>query len=281
MYHNFFLRPCVPQQPEYHLFKSKHFYHRLFRIFPKNLRPFGLPQALSSPNFRTNWSLTVSKETKPCVFLCFDYSQKWFGRWGQKFKNMLTACVQYAQKNNASLVGYKISCFFIQMMRSNENVTSACQRTMARWAVGPAQASAQLWTLGALRLHLSATVTHTQSQRYCSLAPRARLRAEKRGGRRWRRRATTRVYSCFYSWHATAPQHPTSSKTSTHAQFQRYCARGSRARLGAALGGLPTKTYPLQCPRGHDGEGGAKSCASTAASTAGMRCVQPLVGTWS
>ena len=157
-----------------------------------------------------------------------------------------------------------------------------CRKLCQRWSMKSLTTPPRLIAQG-LKRRVPLQLHHPKRQcglRMC-FGPRARLRAEKRGGRRWRRRATTRVYSCFYSWHATAPQHPTSSKTSTHAQFQRYCARGSRARLGAALGGLPTKTYPLQCPRGHDGEGGAKSCASTAASTAGMRCVQPLVGTWS
>jgi hypothetical protein len=34
---------------------------------------------------------------------------------------------------------------------------------------------------------------------------------------------------------APGAQHPTSSKTSTHAQSQRYCARGPSARLGVIL----------------------------------------------
>ena len=72
----------------------------------------------------------------------------------------------------------------------------------------------------------------------------------------WRRRATTRVCSCrgFLSMYgitqyhviqdidpctvASGAQHPTSSQTLTHAQSRRYCARGSRARLSAALGDL-------------------------------------------
>ena len=81
---------------------------------------------------------------------------------------------------------------------------SGASRVSPSRAVGPAQASAQLWTLGALRLHLSATATHTQ------IFPRARLRAEKRSGRRWRRRNQTRLLR-LYSWHATEPniqRHP-------------------------------------------------------------------------
>ena len=187
-------------------------------------------------------------ETKPCVFLCFDYSQKWFGRWGQKFKNMLTACVQYAQKNNASLVGYKISCFFIQMMRSNENVTSACQRTMARWAVGPAQASAQLWTLGALRLHLSATVTHTQSQRYCSPSPAhvsVRRNAADGGGGGAQPHASTAASTAGMRQRPNIQRHPRHRPMHSFKGIAPEAPAHVSVRLWAAYGG----------------DRGAKSCA--------------------
>ena len=68
-------------------------------------------------------------------------------------------------------------------------------------------------------------------------ARRRRRSRKSDAGRVSPSRAAAPAQASVLLWAPNA-QHPTSSKTSTHALSQRYCARGPRARLSTALGGL-------------------------------------------